>query len=55
MGKGYNEQDIMISVMNRIIKQYWPENKLMNKGMPFYCEFLNYFMQINEFELLLKN
>jgi hypothetical protein len=36
LGKGYNDQSIMLSVVDKIIEQYWPDNKLMNKGMPFY-------------------
>lgn len=37
LGDRYNEQSIMLSVMDRIIEQYWPDNKLTNKGMPFYA------------------
>jgi hypothetical protein len=55
LGRGFNEQGMMLSVMNKIIEQYWPDNKMMNKGMPFYCEFLTYFMQINKFEHLVQN
>jgi hypothetical protein len=55
LGRAYNEQDVMLSVVNKIIEQYWPDNKLTNKGMPFYCEFLTYFTQINKFEHLVQN
>lgn len=55
MGKSYNEQDIMLSVVDKIIEQYWPDNKLTNKGMPFYCEFLSYYTQVNKFDHLVKN
>lgn len=41
-----------LSVVNKIIEQYWPDNKLTNKGMPFYCEFLNYYVHVNRFEEL---
>lgn len=45
----------MLSVVDKIIEQYWPDNKLTNKGMPFYGEFLNYYTQINHFEHLVTN
>ncbi len=45
----------MLSVVDKIIEQYWPENKLTNKGMPFYAEFLNYYTQINQFSHLVTN
>jgi hypothetical protein len=37
LGGGYNEQAIIMLVVDKIIEQYWPDNKLMNKGMPFYA------------------
>ena len=34
---GFHSQNMFLNVVSKIIEQYWPDNKLTNKAMPFYA------------------